>query len=114
MFAWAPLPPALAHLGSLEFSKQLLTQAKVAVAPGVGYGENGEGFVRIAMVENEQRLRQAARNVRKYLQSMGVNTPSCWYNTLISDRVHTPDSIRVRFRTVRRAAARRDRAPACR
>jgi alanine-synthesizing transaminase len=76
MFAWAPLPPALAHLGSLEFSKQLLTHAKVAVAPGVGYGENGEGFVRIAMVENEQRLRQAARNVRKYLQSMGVNTPA--------------------------------------
>ncbi len=75
MFAWAPLPPALAHLGSLEFSKQLLTEAKVAVAPGVGYGENGEGYVRIAMVENEQRLRQAARNVKRYLQSMGVNTP---------------------------------------
>jgi alanine-synthesizing transaminase len=76
MFAWAPLPPACAHLGSLEFSKQLLTHAKVAVAPGVGYGENGEGYVRIAMVENEQRLRQAARNVKRYLQSMGVNTPS--------------------------------------
>ncbi len=74
MFAWAPLPPALHHLGSLEFSKQLLTHAGVAVAPGVGYGEDGEGFVRIALVENEQRLRQAARNVRKYLQSMGVNT----------------------------------------
>ena len=76
MFAWAPLPPALRHLGSLEFSKQLLTEAKVAVAPGVGYGENGEGFVRIAMVENEQRLRQAARNVKRYLASMGVNTPA--------------------------------------
>jgi alanine-synthesizing transaminase len=76
MFAWAPLPPALAHLGSLEFSKQLLTHAKVAVAPGVGYGENGEGYVRIAMVENEQRLRQAARNVKQYLKSMGVNTPT--------------------------------------
>ena len=76
MFAWAPLPPAVAHLGSLEFSKQLLTQAGVAVAPGVGYGEEGEGFVRIAMVENEQRLRQAARSVKRYLQSMGVNTPS--------------------------------------
>ncbi len=76
MFAWAPLPPALVHLGSLEFSKQLLTHAGVAVAAGVGYGEEGEGFVRIAMVENEQRLRQAARNVKKYLQSMGVNTPS--------------------------------------
>ena len=76
MFAWAPLPPSLKHMGSLEFSKQLLIHAEVAVAPGVGYGEEGEGFVRIAMVENEQRLRQAARNVRKYLQSMGVNTPS--------------------------------------
>ena len=73
MFAWAPLPPALKHLGSLEFSKQLLTEAKVAVAPGVGYGENGEGYVRIALVENEQRLRQAARNVKRYLASMGVN-----------------------------------------
>jgi len=74
MFAWAPLPPALKDMGSLEFSKQLLTEAEVAVAPGVGYGEDGEGFVRIAMVENEQRLRQAARNIRKYLSNMGVNT----------------------------------------
>ena len=74
MFAWAPLPPALKHMGSLEFSKQLLTHAEVAVAPGVGYGEDGEGFVRIAMVENEQRLRQAARNVKRYLASMGVNS----------------------------------------
>lgn len=74
MFAWAPLPPALKHMGSLEFSKQLLTHAEVAVAPGVGYGEDGEGFVRIAMVENEQRLRQAARNIKRYLTSMGVNT----------------------------------------
>jgi alanine-synthesizing transaminase len=74
MFAWAPLPPALRDMGSLEFSKQLLTHADVAVAPGVGYGEDGEGFVRIAMVENEQRLRQAARNVRRYLQSMGINS----------------------------------------
>ena len=73
MFAWAPLPPALAHMGSLEFSKELLTEAKVAVAPGVGYGEEGEGFVRIAMVENEQRLRQAARNIKRYLASKGVN-----------------------------------------
>jgi alanine-synthesizing transaminase len=73
MFAWAPLPPALKEMGSLEFSKQLLTHAEVAVAPGVGYGEEGEGFVRIAMVENEQRLRQAARNVKRYLSSLGVN-----------------------------------------
>jgi alanine-synthesizing transaminase len=74
MFAWAPLPPALTSMGSLEFSKQLLTEAKVAVAPGVGYGEKGEGFVRIAMVENEQRLRQAARNIKRYLSSLGVNS----------------------------------------
>ncbi|WP_126173868.1 LL-diaminopimelate aminotransferase [Altericroceibacterium xinjiangense] len=74
MFAWAPLPPALKHMGSLEFSKQLLTQAEVAVAPGVGYGEDGEGYVRIAMVENEQRLRQAARNIKRYLQGMGINS----------------------------------------
>ncbi len=76
MFAWAPLPPALKDMGSLEFSKQMLIHAKVAVAPGVGYGEDGEGFVRIAMVENEQRIRQAARNIRKFLQLHGVNTPS--------------------------------------
>ncbi|HKT85183.1 MAG TPA: LL-diaminopimelate aminotransferase [Novosphingobium sp.] len=75
MFAWAPLPPALRDMGSLEFSKRLLTEAEVAVAPGVGYGEDGEGFVRIAMVENEQRLRQAARNIKRFLMSMGVNTP---------------------------------------
>ena len=74
MFAWAPFPPAQKELGSLEFSKQLLTHAEVAVAPGVGFGEEGEGFVRIAMVENEQRLRQAARNIKRYLASMGVNS----------------------------------------
>ncbi|MEP2235763.1 MAG: LL-diaminopimelate aminotransferase [Alteripontixanthobacter sp.] len=73
MFAWAPLPPALKDMGSLEFSKQLLTEAEVAVAPGVGYGEEGEGYVRIAMVENEQRLRQAARNVKRWFSSLGIN-----------------------------------------
>ncbi len=74
MFAWAPLPAALKDMGSMEFSKQLLTHADVAVAPGVGYGEDGEGYVRIGMVENEQRLRQAARNIKRYLQSMDVNS----------------------------------------
>ncbi len=73
MFCWAPIPPALKHLGALEFSKQLLTHAQVAVAPGVGFGEEGEGFVRLALVENEHRIRQAARNIKRYLQSMGVN-----------------------------------------
>ncbi len=67
MFAWAPLPPAWEAVGSLEFSKQLLQHAKVAVAPGVGFGEYGEGYVRIALVENEQRIRQAVRNIKKFL-----------------------------------------------
>lgn len=69
MFAWVPLPSGFAEMGSLEFAKRLLTEAEVAVAPGVGFGEKGEGFVRIAMVENEQRLRQAARNVKRFLAS---------------------------------------------
>ena len=67
MFAWAPLPSRFAHMGSLEFSKRLLEHAGVAVAAGIGYGEEGEGYVRIAMVENEQRIRQAARNVKRFL-----------------------------------------------
>ena len=67
MFAWAPIPEQFREMGSLEFSKKLLTEAKVAVAPGVGFGEEGEGFVRLALVENEQRLRQAARGVKKLL-----------------------------------------------
>jgi len=69
MFAWAPIPPAFAHLGSLEFSKLLLREAKVAVSPGAGFGEYGDGFVRIALVENRQRIRQAARNLKRFLSS---------------------------------------------
>jgi alanine-synthesizing transaminase len=67
MFAWAPIPVMFAHIGSLEFSKLLLEKASVAVSPGVGFGEYGEGYVRVALVENEQRIRQAARNIRKFL-----------------------------------------------
>ncbi|MEP7315172.1 MAG: LL-diaminopimelate aminotransferase [Sphingomicrobium sp.] len=67
MFAWAPIPEAFRHLGSMEFSKRLLTEAHCAVAPGVGFGEEGEGFVRLALVENEQRLRQAARGIKAML-----------------------------------------------
>lgn len=70
MFAWAPIPEPFAHLGSLEFSKLLLSEAQVAVSPGVGFGEFGEGFVRIALVENGQRIRQAARNVKKFVASV--------------------------------------------
>ena len=74
MFAWAPIPEMFAHLGSLEFSKLLLERASAAVSPGVGFGEYGEGYVRIALVENEQRIRQAARNVRRFLGDIGKNS----------------------------------------
>ncbi|TMJ13608.1 MAG: LL-diaminopimelate aminotransferase [Alphaproteobacteria bacterium] len=67
MFAWAPIPERYRALGSMEFSKRLLSEAGVAVSPGVGFGEEGEGFVRIALVENEQRIRQAARGLKKFL-----------------------------------------------
>ena len=67
MFAWAPIPPRYAHLGSVEFSKLLLARAQVAVAPGIGFGEHGDGHVRIAFVENNHRLRQAVRNIRNFL-----------------------------------------------
>ncbi len=69
MFAWAPIPEEFRAMGSLEFSKRLLVDAKVAVSPGLGFGEYGEGYVRIALVENEHRIRQAARNVKKFLSS---------------------------------------------
>jgi alanine-synthesizing transaminase len=68
MFVWAPVPEQYASIGSLEFSKLLLTKAKVAVSPGVGFGEHGEGFVRFALVENEHRIRQAIRGVKPLLQ----------------------------------------------
>jgi alanine-synthesizing transaminase len=67
MFAWAPIPSAFQEIGSLAFSKLLLEQANVAVSPGIAFGEHGEGFVRIALVENRQRLRQATRNIRAFL-----------------------------------------------
>jgi alanine-synthesizing transaminase len=67
MFAWAPIPPKFKDLGSVEFSKLLIEKASVAVAPGIGFGEHGDDFVRIAFVENEQRIRQAARNIRKFM-----------------------------------------------
>ncbi len=76
MFAWAPIPEGFQEMGSFEFSKQLLQEAEVAVSPGIGFGEYGEGYVRIAMVENEHRIRQAARNVKKFLSSHGSDSSS--------------------------------------
>jgi alanine-synthesizing transaminase len=69
MFCWAPLPEQFRHLGSVEFAKRLMEGAEIAVAPGAGFGEYGDGFIRIGLVENEQRIRQAARNLKRFLQS---------------------------------------------
>jgi alanine-synthesizing transaminase len=68
MFVWVKIPKCVEHLGSLEFSKQLLKKAHVAVAPGIGFGESGENYVRIALIENDNRIRQAARNTKEFLK----------------------------------------------
>ena len=69
MFAWTPVPEKFRHLGSLEFSKLLIEKADVAVAPGIGFGEHGDEYVRLALVENEQRIRQAARGVKRFFET---------------------------------------------
>src|SRR5579871_771198 len=71
MFAWAPVPEAFREAGSLTFAKLLMEEAQVVVAPGVAFGEAGEGYVRIGLVENEHRIRQAARNVKRFLDQAG-------------------------------------------
>jgi len=73
MFAWAPIPERYRAFGSLEFAKLLIERADVAVAPGVGFGEHGDDYVRIALVENEYRLRQAARNLKRFFSSNSNN-----------------------------------------
>jgi len=78
MFAWSPIPEPFRDMGSVEFAKLLVEKAEVAVAPGTGFGERGEGFVRIAVVENEQRIRQAARNIRRFLE----NAPTQLHNVV--------------------------------
>jgi alanine-synthesizing transaminase len=72
MFVWAPIPEPFREMGSLEFSKRLCSEAKVAVSPGVGFGQSGEGFVRFALVENPHRIRQAVRGVRRFLRDAKV------------------------------------------
>ena len=76
MFAWAPIPERYAHLGSVDFAKLLLDRAKVAVAPGIGFGEYGDSHVRIALVENNHRLRQAVRNIRAFMAPGNVAAPN--------------------------------------
>lgn len=78
MFAWSPIPEPFREMGSVEFAKLLVEKAEVAVSPGAGFGERGEGFVRIALVENEQRIRQAARNIRRFLE----NGPQTLHNVV--------------------------------
>ena len=78
MFAWAPLPEAFKPLGSVEFAKLLIEKASIAVSPGLGFGEYGEGFIRIALVENEHRIRQAARNLKKFL----AQAPETMHNVI--------------------------------
>jgi alanine-synthesizing transaminase len=73
MFAWAPIPEQYRHLGSVEFAKLLIEKADVAVSPGLGFGEYGDDYVRIALVENEHRIRQAARSIKKFF-AQGVDT----------------------------------------
>lgn len=78
MFAWAPLPEPFKEMGSVEFAKLLIEKADIAVSPGLGFGEYGEGYVRIALVENEQRIRQAARNLKKFL----AQAPETMHNVI--------------------------------
>ena len=72
MFVWAKIPEPYQAMGSLEFAKKLLTEAKVAVAPGIGFGEHGEGYVRFGLIENEHRTRQAIRNIKKMFKQDGL------------------------------------------
>ena len=71
MFVWARIPAAYQALGSIEFSKRLLQEAQVAVSPGVGFGEYGEGYVRFGLIENEHRTRQALRNIKRMFRNDG-------------------------------------------
>ena len=78
MFAWAPVPDPFKAMGSVEFAKLLIEKASIAVSPGLGFGEYGEGFIRIALVENEHRIRQAARNLKKFL----AQAPETMHNVI--------------------------------
>ena len=76
MFAWAPVPPQFVDMGSLEFSKLLLREAQVAVSPGIGFGEHGEGFVRIALCENTHRTRQGIRSIKALMGGVEKSRPA--------------------------------------
>jgi alanine-synthesizing transaminase len=71
MFAWAPIPPAYREMGSIDFAKLLVQECDVATSPGVGFGPGGDGYVRFALIENEQRIVQAVRQLRRGLPKLG-------------------------------------------
>ena len=71
MFVWAPIPPAYRHLGSIDFARKLVTDCDVAVSPGIGFGPDGDGFVRFALIENEHRIAQAVRQIKRGLLDLG-------------------------------------------
>jgi alanine-synthesizing transaminase len=76
MYVWARIPEAYADAGSLEFTKKLLADAKVSVSPGIGFGEFGDGHVRFALIENENRIRQAVRGVKEMFRRDGIVKPA--------------------------------------
>jgi alanine-synthesizing transaminase len=96
MFAWAPIPEAFRRLGSLEFALRLARNAGVAVSPGIGFGEGGDGHVRFALVENEQRIAQATRGIRQLLrqgpEDHPVTAPSDADDTSDAYLANTPES----------------------
>jgi alanine-synthesizing transaminase len=71
MFAWAPIPEPYQEMGSVEFASMLVREAQVATSPGVGFGPGGEGYIRFALIENEKRIQQAVRNLRRALRKLG-------------------------------------------
>ena len=112
MFAWAPIPEPFQELGSVEFATLLVEKAEVAVSPGIGFGEYGEGYVRIALVENEQRIRQAARNVRRFLETGAGTTAQrrpARHAALIQSMTAAAESGCRRFGHGRRRLGRPDR-----
>ena len=74
MFLWAEIPEPYRSVGSLEFARYIMSEAAVAVSPGIGFGPDGEGFVRLALIENEQRLQQGVRNIKRALQKWTAPT----------------------------------------
>ena len=113
MFVWAPIPEAFAALGSLAFAELLAREAGVAVSPGIGFGIEGEGHVRFALVENEHRIRQAARGIGALLAHAGARPCRLSATTSRGSSTRTSTTLRSRRRWTRRRASRPARADPC-